>query len=87
MAWSRVTARGGPVNKTADGTAFANLLGQTFQNADEQRAFERDVHDSRGVGGPGSTWPSSLETVSSVVRRRSRHCGSRRCLGLTAGRR
>jgi DNA-binding Xre family transcriptional regulator len=32
-----------PVKKTADSIAFANVLGETFQNADEQRAFERDV--------------------------------------------
>jgi DNA-binding Xre family transcriptional regulator len=31
------------MNKTQDSTTFANLLGQTFQSAEEQRAFERDV--------------------------------------------
>lgn len=31
------------MRKTTDSTAFANLLGQTFQTADEQRPCERDV--------------------------------------------
>ncbi len=31
------------MKKTTDSAAFANLLGETFQSADEQRAFERDV--------------------------------------------
>lgn len=31
------------MKKTADSTAFANLLGETCQDAEEQRAFERDV--------------------------------------------
>jgi len=31
------------MKKTTDSIAFANLLGQTFESAEEQRAFERDV--------------------------------------------